>query len=139
MKRPSRRLRESATTTLKKGRFLAPPRANLITTIAGVPPIAKRSIVQRNDVVLQAAYGWASGGLPRVLRRGGPMCRRVETDGSAVISRWPARASPPLMPCTSSHALRWFAVKSLPLGGVDDNFAAADHSARPATTRRAID
>src|SRR3990167_1873957 len=36
MKRPSRRLRESATTTLKNGRFLAPPRASRITTI-GLP------------------------------------------------------------------------------------------------------
>ena len=35
MKRPSRRLRESATTTLKNGRFLAPPRASLMTTMAG--------------------------------------------------------------------------------------------------------
>src|SRR5262245_53413911 len=33
MKRPSRALLESATTTLKNGRFLAPPRASLITTI----------------------------------------------------------------------------------------------------------
>src|SRR4051812_18287845 len=35
MKRPSRRLRESATTTLKKGRFLAPPRARRMTTMIG--------------------------------------------------------------------------------------------------------
>src|SRR5437762_10685179 len=34
MKRPSRRLRESATTTLKNGRFLAPPRASRMTTIS---------------------------------------------------------------------------------------------------------
>src|SRR5262245_40317582 len=33
MKRPSRRLRESATTTLKNGRFLAPPRASLMMTM----------------------------------------------------------------------------------------------------------
>src|SRR6266545_3878009 len=33
MNRPSRRLRESATTTWKNGRFLAPPRASLITTM----------------------------------------------------------------------------------------------------------
>src|SRR5829696_8303910 len=33
MKRPSRRRRESATTMLKNGRFLAPPRARRITTM----------------------------------------------------------------------------------------------------------
>src|SRR5689334_16955554 len=33
MKRPSRARRESATTTLKNGRFLAPPRAKRITTM----------------------------------------------------------------------------------------------------------
>jgi hypothetical protein len=33
MKRPSRAKRESATTILKNGRFLAPPRASRITTM----------------------------------------------------------------------------------------------------------
>src|SRR6185437_12431750 len=63
MNRPSRRLRESATTTLKNGRFLAPPRASLITTMAKVPvePRKKTLIIRRNP-------RWPQS---RVRRRGG--------------------------------------------------------------------
>src|SRR5258707_1156767 len=44
MKRPSRRLRESATTTLKNGRFLAPPRASRMTTMARNPVFRKKDV-----------------------------------------------------------------------------------------------
>src|SRR5262249_8330611 len=44
MNRPSRRLRESATTMLKKGRFLAPPRASRITTIA-IPERREKTLI----------------------------------------------------------------------------------------------
>src|SRR6266850_7889086 len=37
MNRPSRELRESVATMLKKGRFLAPPLANRMTTIRKIP------------------------------------------------------------------------------------------------------
>jgi len=41
-------LRESATTTLKKGRFLAPPRANLMTTM--IPPEQKKALIIRRKI-----------------------------------------------------------------------------------------
>src|SRR6516164_9580738 len=54
MNRPSRRLRESATTTLKKGRFLAPPRASRITTIA--LPRVKKDVDYKAERRLVARY-----------------------------------------------------------------------------------
>src|SRR5215467_5091754 len=46
MKRLFAALCESATTTLKNGRFLAPPRASRITTMSGIPPVEKGVILR---------------------------------------------------------------------------------------------
>src|SRR6516225_9197154 len=46
MKRLFAALCESATTTLKNGRFLAPPRASRITTISGSPRVEKGVILR---------------------------------------------------------------------------------------------
>src|SRR6266702_10465 len=61
MNRPSRRLRESATTTLKKGRFLAPPRASLMTTIALFPAKVKKDVdYKMKTTPLATIDGWPS-------------------------------------------------------------------------------
>src|SRR5262245_51742146 len=53
MNRPSRGSRESATTTLKNGRFLAPPRESLITTMG--------CVLFTKPAILNSFYRWAQG------------------------------------------------------------------------------
>src|SRR6267378_3372079 len=68
MKRPSRAKRESATTILKNGRFLAPPRASRITTMTSILKSAKRAILRRLFRDLQGKFGPAKR--PRQARYG---------------------------------------------------------------------
>src|SRR5271169_2799736 len=70
MKRPSRRLRESATTTLKNGRFLEPPRENRIITMGNLPKLNSNAKGREFYAILRR-YGKtkASSNTKCVLRR----------------------------------------------------------------------
>src|SRR5882762_3125116 len=52
-------LRESATTTLKKGRFLAPPRERRITTMTNCPKLEKGVILRELGTDWQGNSGFA--------------------------------------------------------------------------------
>src|SRR5688500_1768342 len=58
MKRPSRARRESATTTLKNGRFLAPPRAKRITTIRKSRRKAEEGVILRYFLAAAQSRLW---------------------------------------------------------------------------------
>src|SRR5690348_3319574 len=78
MKRLPAALCESATTTLKNGRFLAPPRASRITTMSGSPRVEKGVILRELRGGWQGKSGCA-GNRPPESRSANPRELEAQT------------------------------------------------------------
>src|SRR5262245_27270623 len=136
IKRLPAALCESATTTLKNGRFFAPPRASRITTISGSPPVEKGVILRELRGGWQGKRGRCAS--RRVSRSANPRELQAQTGehprpANTALPFHPVRDRP--ITIDAPRAIQIDAVFDLAEIVVDDNLSPAQRRKRAGKRR----